>query len=353
MTSTPRILPVSLLVSALIRWIARWTVRLLGAVVLFLVVFLSISRGLAGLRESRTASEVAPAEGRFVDVDGAKVYLQIAGPEGGPPLVLVHGMGAWSELWRLTIDEVAKAGFRTIAIDLPPFGFSDRPANARYGRIDQARRIIGVLDALSIQRVVLVGHSFGGGPTMEAALRAPNRMAALVLADPAIGLDDPAGEPGVAGALMAIRPLRNAILSATVTNPLLTRVLLSRFVAKPEAVTPARVRVLQRPLVVKGSTNALGDWLVAFLSPEPGLLSQDPGAYASFDRQTLLIWGRLDTTTPLEQGNRLASVIPRSERRRAGRDRAHAADRRPGRVQSSFARLPRAAEHQEGEAPLE
>ena len=293
--------------------LARWTIRLAGLLVLFLLVFLSIARGLAAVRETRSASDVAPAGGRFVDVNGSKIHVQTAGPDAATPLLFVHGMGAWSELWRLTLDEVAKAGFRAIAIDLPPFGFSDRPADGRYGRLDQAKRIIGVLDALHIQRAVLVGHSFGGGPTMEAALRAPNRVAALVLADPAIGLDDPVSESGLTGAVMSVRPVRNAIISATATNPLLTRLMLSRFVARTEAVTPERVTVLQRPLVVEGATNALGDWLVAFLSPEPGLRSQDPGAYSTFSPQTLLIWGALDTTTPLAQGQRLDSVIPRSE----------------------------------------
>jgi pimeloyl-ACP methyl ester carboxylesterase len=94
---------------------------------------------------------------------------------------------------------------------------------------------------------------------------------------------------------------------------MLSRFLLSRFVARTEAVTDDRVRILQRPLVLKGTTNALGDWLMAFLTPEGGLLSQDPGAYASFRPRTLLIWGALDTTTPLEQGKRLAAVIPNAQ----------------------------------------
>jgi pimeloyl-ACP methyl ester carboxylesterase len=294
-------------------WVLKWIVRLVGLILLFLVAFLSISRGLAAVRENRSASEVAPANGQFVEVAGQKIHLQVTGPEAGPPVVFVHGMGAWSELWRTTIDEVGKAGFRAIAIDLPPFGFSERPTDAKYGRIDQARRIIGILDALKIPRAVLVGHSFGGGPTMEAALRAKDRVIALVLADPAIGLDDPPMEPGLTAALVSVRPLRNAVLSATATNPLLTRFLLTRFVARTEAATPERIAVLRRPLVLKGATNALGDWLVAFMTPETGVLSQDPAAYASFDRQTLLIWGELDTTTPLAQGTRLDSVIPQSE----------------------------------------
>ena len=293
--------------------LGRLSVRLILALIVLIVLALSFFTVQAARRERRSPSEVAPSTGRFLALDGDRVFVQITGPETGVPVVFTHGMGAWSELWRGTLDSVGEAGFRAIAIDLPPFGFSDRPANRRYGCADQASRIVGVLDALRIRRAVFVGHSFGGGPTLEAALRSRDRVQALVLADPAVDFDEAAADRGVVDSLVSIRPLRNILLSATVTNPLFTRYLMSRFVAKTEAVTPERVTVLQRPLAVRGSTDALGDWLVAFLTPETGLRSQDPGAYAAFDRPTLLIWGALDTTTPLAQGKRLERMIAGSQ----------------------------------------
>lgn len=296
-----------------IRRLGKWILRIALAIFVAVVLALSFFRALAALRETKTASEVAPPGGRLVAVAGQGVFIQTAGPENGVPVVFTHGMGAWSELWRTTLDNVGRAGFHAIAIDIPPFGFSDRPANGRYGAADQAARIIGVLDALGIQRAIFVGHSFGGGPTLEAALRRPDRVEALVLADPAVTFDEAAGGGGGVAALLSIRPLRNAVLSATATNPGLTRYLTSQFVARQEAVTPERVTVLRRPLAVRGTTNALGDWLVAFLTPETGLRTQDPAAYAAFDRPTLIIWGALDTTTPLEQGKRLERLIPGSQ----------------------------------------
>jgi pimeloyl-ACP methyl ester carboxylesterase len=71
---------------------------------------------------------------------------------------------------------LAKAGFQAIAIDLPPFGFSQRPADADYSKSAQGAHIVGVLDALNIRNAILVGHSFGGGPTMEAVLQIPQRV---------------------------------------------------------------------------------------------------------------------------------------------------------------------------------
>ena len=296
----------------LFRRLGKWLVRIAIAIVIIVAVALSFFRAQAGLRERKAASEVAPAAGRLVTVDGGGIFIQTTGPENGMPVVFTHGMGAWSELWRLTLDNVGAAGFRAIAIDLPPFGFSDRPSQGQYRSADQAARIIGVLDALGIQRAIFVGHSFGGGPTLEAALRRPDRVEALVLADPAVNFDAAPDGGGPVAAVLSIRPLRNAIISATATNPSLTHYLMSQFVAREEAVSPERVTVLQRPLAVRGSTNALGDWLVTFLTPETGLQTQSPAAYAAFNRPTLIIWGALDTTTPLDQGKRLAALIPGS-----------------------------------------
>jgi pimeloyl-ACP methyl ester carboxylesterase len=293
--------------------LGRWSVRITIAILLLAFVALSFFTVQASRRERRSASEVAPAEGRFVGPEGSRIFIQTRGPEHGLPVVFTHGMGAWSELWRATLDAVGNAGFRAIAMDLPPFGFSDRSRDTKYTCAEQAARIVGVLDALRIRRAVFVGHSFGGGPTLEAALRRPDRVHALVLADPAVAFDAPAEPSPVVTTLISVRPLRNAILSGTVTNPMFTRYLMSRFVAKPEAVSPERVAILQRPLEVRGTTDALGDWLVAFSSPERGLRTQAPTAYASFDRPTLIIWGALDSTTPLDQGQRLNRLIPKSQ----------------------------------------
>src|SRR5215212_2230207 len=83
---------------------------------------------------------------------------------------------------------LAADGFRVVAMDVPPFGYSERLRGAEsYGREKQARRIVAVLDALGIGQVSLVGHSVGARPTIEAAAAIPSRVRSLVLVDPALG----------------------------------------------------------------------------------------------------------------------------------------------------------------------
>jgi len=131
--------------------------------------------------------------------------------------------------------------------------------------------------------------------------------------DAAIGIDVASTGGGPIAALLSPRLLRNAIVSATATNPLLTGPLLGRFVAQPAAVTDTRVRVLQAPLVVQGATDAFGDWLLDFLTAHEVLLSTDSTTYRSLALPALVIWGDRDTTTPLPQGQRLAQLIAGSE----------------------------------------
>lgn len=296
-----------------VRRLGRGLGRLLLVVIALLVMTLAACRWQASARETQTRLEAAPASGRFVRAGDVDVFIQEQGDSGAPVVIFMHGMGAWSQIWRPAMAAVANAGFRAVAIDLPPFGYSERPAATAYGRQAQARRIIGVLDALGAPTAFLVGHSFGGGPTMEAVLLAPSRVAALVLADAAVGLDAPPGNSSVPGLILGTRVVRDALVSATVTNPRLTPRLLGQFVADPAAVTDERVRMLQAPLVLQGATSAFGDWLLDFSTSTERPLSQDAQSYRALNLPALIIWGDRDTTTPLAQGERLKDVISGSE----------------------------------------
>jgi pimeloyl-ACP methyl ester carboxylesterase len=297
----------------MIKRIGKWLVGALLLIAIGASALLGAFRYQAGRRETRTRVDAAPATGRFVRAADVDLFIQELGPRDAPVVLFVHGMGAWSELWRATLDMTAAAGFRAVALDLPPFGYSERPARPAYSRQDQARRILGVIDALGVRQATLVGHSFGGGPTMEAVLLAPARVKALVLVDAAIGLDSPGGTGGIAADVLQVRPLRNAVVATTVTNPRMTRRLLSRFVEKQEAITPARIAVLQAPLAVQGGTAAFSDWLIEFLTSKEAPLSQRPDAYRALTLPTLVVWGDKDTVTPLAQGQRLSQLISGSE----------------------------------------
>jgi pimeloyl-ACP methyl ester carboxylesterase len=290
----------------------RWAARLLLLGLALVIVPLGACRLAAARRERLTHTQAAPQTGRYVRAGDVDVFVQESGPATGPIVVFLHGTGSWGEMWRETLDAAAAAGFRTVAIDLPPFGYSERPAQAAYRTEDQARRIVGVLDALAASRATLVGHSFGGRATLLAALSAQDRVKALVLVDPALGLDQAETTPSsVVRALMAPRPIRNTLMAATATNPKLTRRFLAMMIADPAAANETRVAMLQRPLAIEGSTDAVGEWARVFLT------ASDAPLRAAFTATpprmpVLLVWGSADTITPLAQGQWLAQRIPGS-----------------------------------------
>ena len=290
------------------RTIKRTLTILVGAMVVVLVSF----RVAAANRESLSRSLACPLSGKFVHGADVEMFVQEDGPANGRTVLFVHGTGAWSEIWRHTIDTLVASGFHVVAVDMPPFGFSERPATADYGDEAQGRRILAVVEALHLTGITLVGHSFGARPAMEAFFLDSSRFSRLVLVDAALGLSsDPPPPPGlVVRTLLAIAPLRNALVSMTLTNPALTARLLRKLVSEQSAITPERVAMFQRPFTVQHTTAAFGAWLRPFvLTRERSLAALSP-LYESIDVPTLLLWGKSDSIAPIAQGRDLAKRIP-------------------------------------------
>jgi len=306
-----------------IRKILKWVFRM-GVVVFILVctvlVFFSWQ---ASRRESKTISEVAPDTGYFVKANDIEIFVQEAGPASGQPVLLIHGTGAWSEIWRDTMKVLSEEGFRVVAIDAPPFGYSEKPNGASaYSRENQAKRIIGVLDSLNIKKAIFVGHSVGARPTIEVALGAPDRAEKLILVDPALGFQSDAIETPhfeqnksswIVRLLFGVKPLRNAVLQTYGTNPLSTKRLFSSFVSQKDVVTDARVKMLQQPLRVENTTSGYGDWLQYLTLSQDYSLGSDFGNFKNLAMPVFIIWGSTDRVTPLWQGEQLKKLIPNSE----------------------------------------
>ena len=101
----------------------------------------------------------------------------------GRPVLLLHGSGpgvsAWAN-WRMTIPCLSN-DFRVVAPDIVGFGFTARPDGFVYDMPSWVSHAIGFLDALSLQKVSIVGNSFGGALALALTVRAPARIDKLVL----------------------------------------------------------------------------------------------------------------------------------------------------------------------------
>lgn len=303
----------------MIKKILKGGIYLAGCLLILAMGSLLYFRWETNNREVKTNREIAPETGRYVSADDTQIFIQESGPIDGEPLLFIHGTGAWGEIWRETADPLNAAGYHTILVDLTPFGFSDRPSNQVYDQASQAKRLLGVIESLEVETITLVGHSFGGGPTVETALSAPEKIERLILLDVGnlvgpLPFEDRSTEPGAVAKIASISPLRNSVLSALVTNPRMSRRLLQTLIHDPANATDARVEMLQRPMPIENSTHDFGLWLVEnFLMPHPEFKANDPANYAVLDMPVLIIWGAEDTLTPLEQGEYMHEVIAGSE----------------------------------------
>ncbi|HVZ73763.1 MAG TPA: alpha/beta hydrolase [Polyangia bacterium] len=174
--------------------------------------------------------------------DGERVHYAERGErrEGEPPVVLVHGAGASSAIWMMTMARLARSG-RVVAIDLPGHGPSPLGAGGLGAlSIEAYRDAVGLLAAtLCLGPSVLVGHSMGALVALEAALAWPDKVRGLVLCGAAPRLpvsdelqallrDDPARVPewvAAHGLSAQVKPaVRRAFLAAgIVTPPAVTR----------------------------------------------------------------------------------------------------------------------------------
>ena len=140
------------------------------------------------LEDVMPVAELAGESGDFLDVRGVNVYYQQQG-SGPTAIVLLHGFGASVFSWREVIDPLSSR-YTVVAYDRPAFGFTERPVTWSewnpYGSHEQVDLLLDMLDQLSLADVVLVGNSAGGTVAARFALRAPERVKALVLVSPAI-----------------------------------------------------------------------------------------------------------------------------------------------------------------------
>lgn len=150
-------------------------------------IAVALTRGDAGASDARPAGP--PEETAMAEADtafqGSPLHRVSAGPASGRPVLLLHGAafdsGTWRELG--TLDVLAAAGYRVVAVDLPGFGRS--PAR----RIDPSTFGLELLDHLGMTRAVVVSPSMSGGVSLPLVARHPERVAGFVPVAPVGALE--------------------------------------------------------------------------------------------------------------------------------------------------------------------
>ncbi len=253
-----------------------------------------------------TAAEQGPGRLRFrqVQTPGAEISVMEAGE--GPPVLALHGLGATKASFLPTLAALA-GSHRTIAIDLPGFGDSDKPLRAAYDPAFFARSGVALLDALGIDRADVVGNSMGGRAALEMGLSAPDRVGRLVLLTPSLawlrsrpwaaplrlvapqlGLIQPAPRAIVEGLVRRLVPARGSEWTAAGVDEFLRSYLSPS--GRAAFYAAARNIYLEAPRGENGFWTRLG----------------------GLEAESLFVWGSRDEIVPVGFARHVHDVLPQA-----------------------------------------
>jgi pimeloyl-ACP methyl ester carboxylesterase len=224
---------------------------------------------------------------------------------GGAPILLVHGFGTCSFLWRRIGPVLATANRTAFAIDLFGYGESDRPFDAAYGIAAQSDYLDRALTALRLPKATVIGIDLGGAVAMHLAYNRPDRVDRLVLVNPIAFDEVPADDIKWMQrntARFALRISRGVLGAAP-----LMRELLEKSVADPAHMPDALLARYLAPYVGQEGLNHL--LALARSVDDEDMLDVE---LAQLDCPTLIVWGDQDAFVSPKIADRLADTIPGS-----------------------------------------
>lgn len=247
---------------------------------------------------------------RYYDWRMGRIAYQVAGPEAGEPMLLVHSIhaAASSYEFRKNFDFFAQAGYRVYAPDLLGFGFSDHPAISYEDELYIA--LIGdfVRDVIARQSHV-IASSLSCSYIIAAAARYPERFGSLVLIEP-VGLKQLRRKlpvvSHVAQRLIQLPIVGEAFFNALTSPPSLRYYLKRQGYLDESLVTDDMIAYHYN---ISHQPNAHYA-PAAFIS---GALNRDVrDEWASLKNTTLIAWGYQATTTPVQNGTEFLRLNPRA-----------------------------------------
>lgn len=163
----------------------------------------------------------------------------------GPAVLLLHGNPTWSFLWRKVIPPLARAGCRVIAPDLVGLGLSDKPRDPKLHTPDfHARSVTHLIDALGLQRLLIVGQDWGGPILGLVAARRPDLVTGAVFANTSLMAPRQA-RPLSAFHRLAYTPLLSDLAFRVLGFPF---PILDRVQGDPRSIGPAEKRAYRYPM---------------------------------------------------------------------------------------------------------
>jgi len=220
-------------------------------------------------------------------IKGLETNFKIAGD--GEPFLILHGWGGSSGSWIEVQEILAKEGFKVVVPDFPGFGKSHSPP-VSWEVGDYRDFIFSLVEKIGLEKISLMGHSFGGRVAIKFATLYPERLKNLILCSSA-------------GIKHELTPPQKIILKlALIGNFLFSRRLLRRFKDVARNIFYSFLRK-------KDYTKAKGVMRETFQKVIAENLESE---LSKIKTRTLLIWGEKDKSVPLEDAYLMKEKIPQS-----------------------------------------
>lgn len=273
--------------------------RLAGLALAALVVAVTIAAVVVDLA---TGGEVRPATalypGPFVRVGRTLVAYREWG-RSGPPIVLLGGAAEPTWIWHAVAPSLAAANHRVLAVDLPPFGYTER--RGPYTLRGWLALLEGFERKLHVARPLLVGHSLGAGVAVAEALARPAHVRGVVLLD-GDALRFGGGRSWLSH-LLVYPWYPAAFRLVTQWDWLVGRVLRNAWGPHPPRFSRAFLQRFERPFRVSGTDRAVAQLLGGGI---PGVTEARLGQLR-VPRE--VVWGAEDGVDPVAAGRRTAAAL--------------------------------------------
>lgn len=245
------------------------------------------------------AAPGSPEVGKRIDAAGLATNYHDHG--AGRPVLFIHGSGpgvsAYAN-WRLVMPVLAGRR-RVLAPDMAGFGFTERKPDAVYAMDLWLRQAVGFLDAIGLDRVDVVGNSFGGAVALALAIRHPQRVRRLTLMG-SVGVEFP-----------LTREL-DEIWGYTPSFQNMRR-MMDYFAFDRGLVSDELARLRYEASIRPGFQESYASmfpaprqrWITALASAEEDI--------RALPHETLILHGRDDRVIPMATSLKLLSLIPRSQ----------------------------------------
>lgn len=247
------------------------------------------------------------SESRFMEIENVRFHYrqwpsETESSKGN--VFLIHGFSASTFCWRNNVKALTRDGYNVVAVDVPPFGFSDREADMNHSTTNRSRLLWLLADSLKKEKWIIGGHSMGGGIATVMAATQPKKTEKLILID-GVELTVKQSKTGLIQYILRFPPIHRwaEVIGKYFfyNEKKFEKLLTSAYAQKPDSTAVAGY---MEPFMYKGLAS--GIFKTSAYSNE--ITDVDMRTLNAIP--TLIFWGEKDTWVPLSSGQAYKKAHP-------------------------------------------